>query len=126
MRRAAIVGTAVVAVAATGCGGSSDEDAARDAVKEYAEAIADRDGRRACESLARAARAQFERSKVGCEAAYRAFGRALDRRQREMLEEIDPDMNVDGNEASTRVDEPPLEGELRLRKEGGDWKVVTR
>jgi hypothetical protein len=126
MGRTSFVAAALAGLALSACGESSDADSAREAVKDYAAAVADGDERRACAMLARAARQQFERSKSSCEAAYRGFGRALNKRQREELREIEPEVTVNGDRATTRIDAAPFEGKLRLRKENGEWKVSPR
>jgi hypothetical protein len=124
MRLVVISLAGVVALSGAGCGGSSEEDAARDAVKEYVVAIADRDGRAACALLAREVREQFERSKATCQKAYGSFGRALNSRQRDRLKSVEPEVTVEGDEASTKIKEPPFEGELLLRREDEAWKIA--
>jgi hypothetical protein len=113
-------------VAGAGCGGTSEEDKARDVVKEYAEAIADGDERRVCATLTKDSKKRFERAKTTCEDAFKGFGKFLGGQQRDKLKELDPEVKVDGDRATTRIDEPPLEGEVRLKKENGVWRVSTQ
>ena len=54
------------------------------------------------------------------------FGAFLSGQQKEELKNIDPKMEIDGDNATTRVEERPLEGEVRLKKEGGEWRISTR
>jgi hypothetical protein len=126
MRGSFIMLAGLAMVAAAGCGGSSEEDDARDAVKEYVEAIADGDEKKVCDTLAENTRKQFDESKIKCEDAYKNFGKALNTEQKDKLKDLDPKVKIDGDEASTKVDEPPFEGTLRLKKEDGEWKVRSQ
>jgi ketosteroid isomerase-like protein len=123
MRGSVILVAALGMVAASGCGGS-EQDAARDVVKEYADAIADGDEERVCDTLTEDSRKQFDRA--GCEKAYANFGAFLDREQKERLKELEPEVKVDGASATTTIREEPLKGELRLKKEDGEWRVASR
>jgi hypothetical protein len=126
MRRRLIVVAAVAVAAGSGCGGDSAEEDARNVVKEYAEAIANGDEQKACKTLSAASRERFKRTKTTCPEAYKNFGRFLKEKQKEQLEELDPQVKVDGEKATATVGEPPLEGDVRLTKENGEWRISTR
>jgi hypothetical protein len=127
---APVVAITVVLAAVAGCdiggGGGSDEDDARDVVKDYAAAIADGDEKKICDTLSEDSRKQLEAGDATCEEAFGNFGGFLNEEQKEGLKNIDPDVKVDGDSASAQVDEQPLEGEVRLKKEDGDWKVTLQ
>jgi hypothetical protein len=126
MRGPIILLSGLAMAAASGCGGTSEEDAARDAVKDYANAIANGDEKAVCATLSSGSKKRFARSKTTCENAYKAFGKFLDRNQKDKLKRLSPEVKVDGNKATTKIDQPPLEGELRLEKQGGEWKISTQ
>jgi hypothetical protein len=126
-RRTAAVLVAGLALAAVpGCIGGSEEDDAGDAVKDYTEAIADGDEKKICETLSKDSRKQLEKGDRKCEDAYKNFGAFLNDEQKDKLKDIDPEVKVDGDTATTKVDEQPLEGEVRLKKEDGEWKISSR
>jgi hypothetical protein len=114
-----------LALGVTGCGGSGEEEA-RGVVKEYAQAIADGDERKVCATLSEDSKKQFESADTKCEDAYKNFGAFLNREQKDKLRDIDPEMQVDGDSATTKVAEKPLEGVVRLKEEDGEWKVSSR
>jgi hypothetical protein len=122
MRGSAILVAALAVAAASGCGGS-EEDAARDAVKRYAEAIAEGDEKEVCETLTEDSRKQFDRA--GCEKAYSNFGAFLDREQKERLNDLEPEVKIDGAKATTTIAEEPLKGKVRLEKEDGEWRIAS-
>jgi hypothetical protein len=126
MRGPVAVLAGVAMVAASGCGGTSEEDEARDVVKQYADAIADGDERKVCATLSKDSKKRFDRTKTTCEQAYEDFGKFLTGKQRGKLKGLDPQMEVDGDKATTKIDQPPLQGELRLNKEKGEWKISTQ
>jgi hypothetical protein len=120
---------AVLALVVAGCGigdGDSDEDKARDVIKDYATAVADGDEKEICGLLSEDSKRQLERGDATCEESFKNFGAFLNDEQKQQLKDIDPDVTVDGDNASAQVDEPPLEGEVRLKRENGDWKVTLR
>jgi hypothetical protein len=112
-------------VALPGCGGSEEDDA-REAVKAYVGAIADGDEKTACDSLTEESKKRFGKARTTCPEAFANFGGFLKREQKDRLKQIDPEVRVRGNSATAKVDAPPFEGELRLRKEAGEWKVATQ
>jgi hypothetical protein len=124
---APVLAIVLVLAPVAGCdirgGGSSDEDDARAVAKDYAAAIADGDEKKICDTLSADSKKQLERGDDTCEEAFKNFGGVLDDEQKEQLRDLDPDVEVDGDSATAQVDERPLEGEVRLKKEGGDWKV---
>jgi hypothetical protein len=125
--RGRLIAFAVLATSAGhGCGGTSEEEQARDVVKEYAAAIADGNERKVCAALSKESKRRFDRAKTTCEDAYEGFGEFLGASQKDKLKRLDPQVSIQGNEASTSIDQPPLEGKLRLKKEGGEWKISTR
>jgi hypothetical protein len=135
LTRTRLRGTAValaaglVLAAAPGCGigdGDSDEDDAREAVKDYAAAIADGDEAKVCDTLSEDSRKQFETADTTCEKAFENFGGFLSDEQKDKLRDIDPDIKVDGDTATAQIEEQPLEGEVRLKKEEGDWRVTLQ
>jgi ribosomal protein L35 len=126
MRRRLIVMATVAVAAGSGCGGDSAEEDARNVVKEYATAIANGDERKACKTLSAASKERFKRTKTTCPEAYKNFGRFLKGKQKEQLRELDPQVKVDGEKATATVGEPPLEGDVRLTKENGEWRISTR
>ena len=126
MRRSLVALAGLAVVTASACGGGSEEDKARDVVKDYVQAIAGGDENKVCDTLTRESKERFDRAKTSCEDAYKNFGRSLRPEHKEKLNELDPKVTVKGDRATTRVPEPPLEGELRLAKENGDWKISIR
>jgi hypothetical protein len=118
--------TALVAVTALPACGGSEEDDARDAVKIYVTAVADGDEKRACASLSEDSKRRFDKARTKCEDTFKNFGAFLSRAQKDKLKGIDPKVKVNGNTATANVAAQPFEGELRLKKEGGDWKVATQ
>jgi hypothetical protein len=122
MRGPVILVAALAMAAASGCGGS-EEDAAREVLKRYAQAIADGDEKQVCDTLTEDARKQFDRA--GCEKAHANFGAFLDREQRDKLNDLEPEVKVDGANATTTIAEEPLNGEVRLRKEDGEWRIAS-
>jgi hypothetical protein len=140
-RTATILVAAVGLVVVSGCGGSdgddardvapdagdivggSDDDAARDVVRDYAEAIADGDEKKVCDTLSEDSKKRFDNGRTKCEDAYKNFGAFLNDEQKDKLRGIDPEVEVDGNSATTQIDEQPLEGKVTLKKEDGEWKV---
>jgi hypothetical protein len=126
MRGPVVVVAGLALASGSGCGGTSEEEEARQVVREYAGAIADGDERRACATLSNESKKRIERGKTTCVDAYEGFGKFLREKQKEKLRNLDPQMRVDGDKATTRIDQPPLQGELRLNKEDGKWKVSIR
>jgi hypothetical protein len=125
LRRTTLVLTAGLVLAVSGCG-ASEEDEARDAVKAYITAIADGDAKKACDSLTEDSKKRFGKARTKCEDAFENFGGSLSREQKDRLKSVDPEVKVQGNSATTTVDAPPFEGEIRLEKAGDEWKVATR
>jgi hypothetical protein len=126
MRRSVVLVAGLAMVAASGCGASSDEDEARDVVRQYAEAIADGDEGKVCDTLSKDSKNGFDRAKTTCEDAYKNFGRFLSGKQKDELKNVDPEVKVNGDRATAKVAEPPLEGALRLKREDGEWKISTQ
>jgi hypothetical protein len=127
-RRSAAALVAGLALAAVpGCGPfGSDEDDVKDVVKDYAEGVADGDGKKVCDTLAEESRKQFEQAGTKCEDAFKSFGAFLNDEQKDKLKDVDPDVEVDGDNATAKVDELGSTGsnEVKLKKEDGDWKIT--
>ena len=123
--------TALVAVVAAfgivACGGGDDGGgSAEDVVKDFATALADEDGKKACDQLADSAKQEFEQSGQKCEDILKlAFGQLSDE-DKDKLKDIDPDVQEDGDKATAKVDEIDGEGssEIKLEKQDGDWKIT--
>jgi len=126
-RTAALAVTALALVALPGCMGNSDEDDAKEVVKDYAEAIANGDGKKVCDTLSEDAKRTFERRDRKCEDTFKSVGGFLTDEQKDKLKDIDPNVEVDGDNATATVEE--LEDaagstEVKLKKEDGDWKIT--
>jgi Domain of unknown function (DUF4878) len=125
-RTAAVLVVGLALAAVPGCIGGSEEDDAGDAVKDYTEAIADGDEKKICETLSKDSRKQLEKGDRKCEDAYKNFGAFLNDEQKDKLKDVDPDVEVDGDNATAKVDELGSTGsnEVKLKKEDGDWKIT--
>jgi hypothetical protein len=113
-------------LAGSGCGGTSDEDMAREVIKEYADAIAAGDERKVCATLSKQSKERFKRSKTTCVDAYKGFGKFLREEQKDKLRDLDPRVQIDGEKATAKIEQPPLQGELRLNRENSEWKISTQ
>jgi hypothetical protein len=124
-RVAAVLAAGLVLVAAPGCGGS-DEDDVKEVVQDYTEGVADGDGGKVCNTLSDESKDRFQQAGAKCEDVFKSFGAFLNDEQKDKLKDIDPDVEVDGDNATAKVDE--LEGtgstEVKLKKEDGDWKIT--
>jgi hypothetical protein len=128
LRRTAAALVAGLALAAlSGCGPfGSDEDDVKDVVRDYTEGVAEGDGKKVCDTLAEDSRKQFEQAGTKCEDAFKSFGAFLNDEQKDKLKDIDPDVEIDGDNATAKVDELGSTGsnEVKLKKEDGDWKIT--
>ena len=125
-RTAAALAAGLALVAVSGCGPfGSDEDDVKDVVKDYAEGIADGDGGKVCDTLTEESKNQFEEVGAKCDETFSSFGGFLNDEQKDKLKDVDPEVEIDGDNATAKVD--ALEGtgtdELKLKKEDGDWKI---
>ncbi len=125
-RAIAAVAAALALIALPGCGPfGSDEDDVKDVVKDYAAGVADGDGKKVCDTLAEDSKKQFEEVGAKCDETFSSFGGFLNDEQKDKLKDVDPDVEIDGDNATAKVD--ALEGtgtdELKLKKEDGDWKI---
>lgn len=140
MRRRSIALLLAVAAVAAGCGGSDnkppdappstesgDEGKARQALTEYAQAVADNDPAAACDHMTQSAQDAAEAEvpdASSCEDAHRTILTALGSNREglaDQLSGVDFDVKIEGERAeltSEKSSEP-----LRMRREGGDWKL---
>jgi Putative lumazine-binding len=126
-RAATVLAAGLALVAVGGCGPfGSDEDDVKDVVQDYTEGVAEGDGGKVCDTLAEDSRKQFEQAGTKCEDAFKSFGAFLNEDQKDKLKDVDPEVDVEGDNATAKVDE--LEGtgstEVKLKKEDGDWKIT--
>jgi hypothetical protein len=141
--RIALVLSAACLVAtclAVGCGGGGekvnapnetaegDEGAAKQALTNYAAAIAANDPATACGHMTKTAQQAAEEAvpnSSSCEDAHRTVLAALGTRREELADQLTGDdfaVKIDGDTAELTSDESPGKA-LRLRREGGDWKL---
>jgi hypothetical protein len=125
-RGAAALAAGLALVAVPGCGPfGSDEDDVEQVIKDYSEGIADGDGKKACDTLSEDSKKRFEEAGAKCEDTFESFGAFLNEDQKNELKDVDPDVEIDGDEATAKVQ--ALEGtgsdEVKLKKEDGDWKI---
>jgi hypothetical protein len=116
---------ALLGVAACG-GGDGDEGDAEDTVKNFATALADKDGKKACDQLSQDAKNQFEQAGQNCEDLLQLAFASISEEERNELKDIEPDVSVDGDNATAKVPNIGEEGdsEIKLKKEDGDWKIT--
>ena len=117
----------LAALALAGCGPfGSDEDDAKQVVKDYATGIAEGDGKKVCDTLAEDSKSDFEAAGTNCEDTFKSFGTFLTDDQKDELKDIDPEVEIDGDTATANVDELGTTGtdEVKLKKEDGDWKIT--
>jgi hypothetical protein len=142
LRRRAVVFGLVAVLAAAGCGGdgedgggggngestSSEERAARDAVERYVGALVDNDPRAACDlqtKQAREAAAEEVPGASSCERAHEIILGVLGSRVEQLDEQLAKaltEVKVSGDTAVLTSPREPGK-ELKLRREGGEWKV---
>jgi len=117
---------AIALLGVAACGGGGDEGDAEDTVKEFAGALADKDGKKACDQLAQDAKDQFEQAGQKCEDLLQLAFASISEEERNELRDIDPDVSVDGDNATAKVPNIGEEGEaeIKLKKEDGDWKIT--
>jgi hypothetical protein len=127
-RRAAAALAAGLALAAvSGCGPfGSDEDDVKEVVQEYFEGFAEGDGGKVCGTLAEDTRKQFDQAGSKCEDVFKTSGAFISEEQKDRLKDVDPEVEVEGDNATAKVDDlqgagPP---EFKLKKEDGDWKIT--
>ena len=126
-RAIATLAAGLALVALPGCGPfGSDEDDVKDVVKDYAAGLADGDGKKVCDTLAEDSKKQFEEAGTKCEDTFKSFGAFLNEEQKDKLKDVDPDVEIDGDNATAKVDELQGTGstEVKLKKEDGDWKIT--
>jgi hypothetical protein len=125
-RTAAVLAAGIALVALPGCGPfGSDEDDVKDVVKDYAEGIADGDGGKVCDTLTEESKKSFEDVGAKCDETFSSFGGFFNEEQKDKLKDVDPEVEINGDNATAKLN--ALEGtgsdELKLKKEDGDWKI---
>jgi hypothetical protein len=130
LARPAILVLAVLAVLALlGCGGTDPEEV----VREYFEAVVERDGDRACEQLADELREDIERAPAARDAG-RTCADVMELAAglnpgltKEEVEDLDVQVERDGNQAVASLKNPLVRSDetIDLVEEDGDWKIST-
>ena len=103
-------------VAFAGCGGGGPEDA----IKDFAEAVKDGDGEKACDLTT----GEFKETLGGDQCKDNLEGLSDD--QKDELGDVEvSDVEEDGDEATAKVKggDDDDESEVTLKKEDGDWKI---
>ena len=131
MRRAGPIALVLAAAfAAAGCGGSSSNKAQIEStIRTYYTAFANGDSAKACDQLSTSTRATLEHQGGGrkCADLLTAAG------QRPGAQKVKPALkspkfgavNVTGNNATASVTVAGTPTTVPLKKEGGDWKIVS-
>jgi hypothetical protein len=124
----------LVALAASGCGGGSeqpDPDAARSAVSDFAEAFGAGDGGKACDLLTSTAQAAIvQRVKVlvaatDCPTAIQRLHDAAGSQVTSAFAAAKvTDVQVKGDTATARLTSSGHSTSVALMKQGGDWKLT--
>jgi hypothetical protein len=127
----AILATAALGV--VGCGGDSggdDESQVKDVVTSYANAIADRDGDKACGYMTEAAQKQVEAAGKalgadGCGEVIEKVTEDASDKEKDQLKDIEvTSVKIDGDRAVVQVKAAGETGDpSNLVKEDGDWKI---
>lgn len=124
-----------------GCGGSKnkppnspsetatgDEGAAKQALTDYAQAVASNDPDAACSHMTESAQKAAQEAvpdSSSCEDAHRTVLGALGTRREELADQLSAvefDVKLDGDRAELTSPKAPNRP-LRMRREGGDWKL---
>ena len=126
LRRVATLLVGAVALFGVAACGGSDEDDAKDVVKDFMNGLADEDGQKVCDQLSQSAKEPIERSGADCGEQFEGLAREATQENKDQLKDIDPDVSVDGDEATAKVPNigGPGESEIKLKKEDGDWKIT--
>ena len=127
-RLAVFLACAVALIGVAACGGGDDDDGGgspEETVKAFANALADADGDKACDQLTKNVRGQIEATGAKCGEQLGSLAGAASSDEKNKLKEIDPEVSVDGDNATAKV--PNIGGEgtsdIKLKKEDGDWKI---
>jgi hypothetical protein len=132
----ALLTTAAIGVAGCGGddsgGGGDDESQIRDTVTNYAAAIADKDGDKACGFLTKSAREQVEAAGKAMDAGdcgevlEQATEQASDE-DRDQLKDVEVvSVKVDGDRATVQVKAGDDTGDpSTLLEEDGEWKIAV-
>jgi hypothetical protein len=132
----ALLTTAAIGVAGCGGddsgGGGDDDSQIRDTVTNYAAAIAEKDGDKACDFLTKSAREQVEAAGKAMDAGdcgevlEQATEQASDE-EREQLKDVEVvSVKVDGDRATVQVKAGDDTGDpSTLVKEDGEWKIAV-
>jgi hypothetical protein len=112
---------------AEGSGGGSEQDAVRQAMVDYANAIAEGDAGAACDSLAEKAQQQFTRLYKGdCEESFEMFFQQLPESEVEKARNLDASkikVELEGDTAT--VTGPTFDRPAPMVKTDGDWKIAS-
>jgi hypothetical protein len=108
-------------------GGGSEEEEVRQAMVDYANAIADRDAGAACDSLAEKAQQEFTRLYKGeCEESFEKFFRQLPESEVEKARDLDAskiEVKIKGDTAT--VTGPTFDRPAPMVKTDDDWKIAS-
>lgn len=130
LRPAVVLAAGALALAPTGCGGSSDQTQVRGTLKAYFGAVVRGDGRGACARLSRSGRRDLLRSVAGaqtCEQAVAQYRAGLTPAQRAQLRAVRVErVAVEGDRATAYVSGVAGVRSGSLEREGGSWKVAAR
>ncbi|MGH2823641.1 MAG: hypothetical protein ACRDLY_11575, partial [Thermoleophilaceae bacterium] len=102
-------------------------------VRDYFDAVVERDGARACDQLAERLRGEIESAPAareagrGCADVMELAAGLNPGLTTEDVEDLDVEVEQDGDEATARLENPLVRSEqtLDLVKENGDWKIST-
>ena len=129
MRRGMCAGALIasLAIGAAGCGGSSDSDNIKSAVKGFFSALADRDGKKACDLLSKGLVQQAKAAGGDCAKSVSAVAaQAVPNDKRDEARKITvTNVKIKGDTATATVKGKKGSRQLILRKEGGKWKLAT-
>jgi hypothetical protein len=146
MRRFGAVLTAVACFAAFGCGddddnggggggggngggSSAEETEVREALTAYARAIADNDPAEACTHMTESAAEDAKEEVPGsdsCEDSHRTILAAIGDKRGDLadqLADVDFEVAIEGDTAELTAPSKPGADALKMRKEGGEWKL---
>jgi hypothetical protein len=129
MRRGICAGALIAALATgtAGCGGGSDSDKVKDSVKGFFSALADRDGKKACDLLSKSLVEQAKSAGGDCAKSVSAVAsQAVPNDKRDEARNVTvSSVKVKGTTATATVKGKKGSRQLILRKEGGKWKLAT-
>jgi hypothetical protein len=114
------------------CGGSGkDEQAIRDRVNTFDNAMAAKDPARVCASISKELKRQLTKTPSGsggpksCEAALRFNFILLGNAFKNLAKAKVDDVQVDGNQARATISYRGRKQRLGVAKQGGEWRITT-